>query len=215
MRKFNKLNSFGISVFSILNVWFIKAFWLGRVSGLENLPKTPCIIISNHESYLDFILLGYVFRKKAGIEFTFWAKTKVVKHILWKKYSNIFSTIEVSENGTNRKLNELSIQVIKEGSYVCIFPEGKRTRNGELQKFKEGYLYLASAGSIEVAPVFLENTFKAWPTHQKLPYPKRCNITFLPSFNVPAGLNESQISDLNVQVMEKYQLLKSGPLKPE
>jgi long-chain acyl-CoA synthetase len=215
MGKFNKLNSIGIYFFSILNVWLINACWLGKVSGLKNLPKTPCIIISNHESYLDFILLGYVLRKKAGINFTFWAKTKVIKHILWKTYSNIFSTIEVYENGTNRKLNELSIQVINGGSYVCIFPEGRRTRNGELQNFKEGYLYLAAAGAIEIVPVFLENTFKAWPMHQKLPKPKRCNITFLPSFHVQDNLNEIQISDLNARVMEKYHQFKSGKQKPE
>jgi long-chain acyl-CoA synthetase len=107
------------------------------------------------------------------------------------------------------------MQVINQGIYVCIFPEGKRTRNGELQKFKEGYLYLAASGALEVAPVILENTFKAWPTHQKLPKLKRCNITFLPPFQVSDNLNEAQIGDLNAMVMEKYLDSKTKHLKPE
>jgi 1-acyl-sn-glycerol-3-phosphate acyltransferase len=190
-------------IFAYSTAFLIRSFWLGKIEGLRHIPATPSIIISNHESYLDFLLLGYVFKKKANLNFSFWAKSKVRNHFVWKIYSNIFSTIEV--NGSLRKLNELSQQSLESGKHVCIFPEGKRTRNGELQPFMKGYLRLASTIGIEVIPVFLKNTYGAWPSHKLFPKFQKCNITFYPSIKIPVGLTEEEIDEINLDMMKKYE----------
>lgn len=183
--------------------FLIKTFWLGKTQELSNLPASACIIISNHESYLDFLLIGYSLKREANKNFTFWAKTKVVNHIIWKIYSDLFHSIEV--NGNLRKVFELSQQAIINGEYVCIFPEGKRSRNGELQTFMKGYLRLASSLGIEIAPVFLENTYGAWPSHQKFPHFRKCNISFHPSIKVPIDLTEEELDAFNLTIMKKYE----------
>jgi long-chain acyl-CoA synthetase len=196
-------NSLFIKIFSYTSAFLIRTFWLGKTEGLEYIPDTPCIIISNHESYLDFLLLGYVLRRKANKNFSFWAKTKVLNHFIWKIYSNIFSTIEV--NGSIRKLNELSQQAMERGEYVCIFPEGKRTRNGKLQVFMMGYLRLASLIGTEIVPVYLENTFRAWPSHKLFPRFRKCQITFFPSVAVSKELTEEELEEVNRTMMKKYE----------
>jgi 1-acyl-sn-glycerol-3-phosphate acyltransferase len=208
MRKFNIAQLILLKTFSLANAWMIKTLWLGKVEGLNHIPTSPCVIISNHESYLDFLLLGYVLKRKANKDFRFWAKTKVIQHSIWKIYSNLFNTIEVNESGNFRKLNELSLQALSNGEYVCIFPEGRRTRNGDLQKFKVGYLRLASENGVEVVPVFLENTYETWPTHRSFPSIKRCKITFHPPLEIPKNLTESETEEFNLMVMTKYESFK-------
>jgi 1-acyl-sn-glycerol-3-phosphate acyltransferase len=208
MRKFNIAQSILVKFFSIFNACMIRVLWLGKVEGIQHIPDTPCVIISNHESYLDFLLLGYVLKRKAKKNFRFWAKTKVVNHSIWKTYSRFFDTIEVNENGNYRKLNELSVQALNNGEYVCIFPEGRRSRNGNLQVFKTGYLRLATAANIKVVPAFLENTYKTWPAHRLWPKIRRCKITFHPPFEVPKNLTESETEELNQSIMNKYQSFK-------
>lgn len=187
----------------------IKFMWLGNIKGTQKIPPYPCIIIANHESYLDFLLIGYSLVKKAQIPFKFWAKTKVVNHALWKKYSEIFNAIEVKGNGGFNDLLETSRQAIKSGDYICIFPEGTRSRNGELLPFKLGYLKLASTLGMEVVPVFLENTFHAWPPFKRLPRRKKCNVTFFPSIKISQDMNRSDMEKINKSIMNKYSELKN------
>lgn len=200
-------NLFLTRTFSLLTALVIRSFWLGKTEGLTNIPTTPCILISNHESYLDFLLIGYVLKRKANKNFTFWAKTKVVNHHIWKIYSNIFNSIEVA--GNLRKINELSSQAMNNGHYVCIFPEGKRTRDGKLQPFLKGYLRLASTIGCQIVPVHLENTFIAWPAHRKLPGYKKCNITIYPPIEISKDLTEEEIDQINLTIMEKYESFRS------
>lgn len=196
------MQSIFIRILSIVTAFLIKLFWLGNIKGLSNIPASPCVIISNHESYLDFLLLGYTLKRKAGKSFRFWAKTKVVNHSIWKTYSTFFNSIEV--NGNFRKLNELSLEALNSGEYVCIFPEGQRSRNGDLQPFKEGYLRLASSAGIEVVPAFIENTYQTWPAHKRLPGLRKCNVSFHPSFKISRDLTESEIAAVNLMIMKKY-----------
>lgn len=201
-RNVTVLQSCFIPVVSFFTAILIRIFWLGKIEGLENIPASPCIIISNHASYLDFLLLGYVLKRKSGKKFRFWAKTKVVKHSLWKTYSKLYNSIEV--NGNFRKLNELSAQAIQNGECVCIFPEGQRTRNGTIQSFKSGYLRLAASSGIEVVPAFLENTYLAWPAHNFLPKFRKCHVRFYPSIPIEKNISETMLDELNVRIMKKY-----------
>lgn len=196
------LQSCFIAVVSFFTAFLVRTCWLGKIEGLEHIPASPCIIIANHASYLDFLLLGYVLKRKSGKRFRFWAKTKVVKHGLWKTYSALYHSIEV--NGNFRKLTELSVQAIQNGEYVCIFPEGQRSRNGAIQSFKSGYLHLAASSGIEVVPVFLENTYRAWPAHKVLPTIQKCHVRFYPALPVAKNIPETDLDELNRKIMEKY-----------
>jgi len=200
-------NFFFTRIFSFATASLIRSFWLGKTEGISNIPDSPCILISNHASYLDFLLIGYVLKRKANKNFTFWAKTKVINHFLWKTYSNIFNSIEVV--GNLRKLNELSSQALNKGQYICIFPEGKRSRDGKLQPFKKGYLRLASSIGTNIVPVQLENTFLAWPAHQLLPKFKKCSITFYPPIEISKDLTEDEIDQINLTIMKAYEIFRS------
>jgi 1-acyl-sn-glycerol-3-phosphate acyltransferase len=191
-----------------LTAVLVKSLWLGRIDGISKIPTHPCIIIANHESYLDFLLIGYSLNRKAKIPFIFWAKSKVLRHSLWKIYSGIFGTIEVGDHGGIDKLLETSKQAMQNGNYICIFPEGTRSRTGDLQYFKQGYLRLATDTGKEIVPVFLENTYHAWPSTSRLPKRRKCNITFLSSIQISKNMKKSEIDTINQTIMKTYRELK-------
>ena len=191
----------------------VKFMWLGKITGTKNIPPHPCIIISNHESYLDFLLIGYSLVKIAGIPFQFWAKTKVINHSLWKKYSEIFSAIEVGKCRRMDDLLEISREALKKGNYICIFPEGTRTRTGKLLPFKHGYLKLATALDLEIVPVYIENTFYAWPPFKRLPRRKKCNITFFPPIKIDKDIKKPDLEILNKAIMNRYLEFKAVDAK--
>lgn len=203
MNNFRKIHiAFLTIIISVTTVVLIKLFWLGKIEGEANIPDKPCVVISNHASYLDFLLIGYALNRATKKQFRFWAKTKVVNHFLWKTYSSIFKTIEVKVNSSN--LYKSSIQALNKGEFICIFPEGTRTRNGELLQFKEGYLKFASKVETDIVPVFIENTYEAWPSDKLLPKALKCNITFYPSVKISKDASCFEIEEINLLIMKKY-----------
>lgn len=205
-----KMNRRIINTINYTTAKVVQWMWLGKIAGTHNIPKRPCILIANHGSYLDFLLIGYSLVKIARIPFRFWAKTKVTRHCLWKKYSEIFSTIEVGKDNRASGLIEISGRALEQGSYICIFPEGTRSRTGELLPFKHGYLKLASAYGLEIVPVYLENTFDAWPPQRHLPRKKRCNVTFYPPIKISKDIKKCDIEMLNREIMENYRKYSCG-----
>ena len=140
----------------------------------------------------------------------FHSKTKVLHHSLWKKFSEIFSTIEV---GDHRRLDDLmdrSRKSLEDGNYICIFPEGTRSRTGNLLPFKQGYLKLASTLGLEVVPVYLENTFYAWPASRRMPRRKKCNITFFPPIAIARNMRKNDMEEVNRAIMNRYQEYKNS-----
>lgn len=188
----------------------VQWMWLGEIHGTHNIPGHPCVLIANHQSYLDFLLIGYSLAKIAGVPFRFWAKTKVTRHYLWKKYSEIFSAIEVGKEGGVAELMEISRQALEQGSYICIFPEGTRSRTGELLPFRQGYLRLASAFGLEIVPIYLEHTFDAWPPQKRLPRKRKCDVTFYPPIKIARDMKKPDIEMLNSEIMENYRKFRRG-----
>ena len=58
---------------------------------------------------------------------------------------------------------------MKEGKKVIIFPEGTRSKTGELQPFKPGVSLLISRTEAPVIPAYLHGTFSIWSAKRKLP----------------------------------------------
>jgi 1-acyl-sn-glycerol-3-phosphate acyltransferase len=89
---------------------------------------------------------------------------------------------ERSDSGALRA----AIDVLEAGGRVLVFPEGTRTRDGELGVFRPGLLALLKRTDAPVVPIAIEGAFKAWPIGRK--YPKlRGRIGVSAGTPIPAG----------------------------
>lgn len=134
-----------------------------EVSGLENIQgEGPFIFVSNHISQFDISALqktiplksGFVFKKELARIPLFGWQLLVGPHIVIDR-SNAESALK-SIHKARYKMKTKAVSMI-------LFPEGTRSRDGELQKFKRGAFHLASQVSYPIIPVTIKDSDKLLP----------------------------------------------------
>ncbi|MBN1413313.1 MAG: 1-acyl-sn-glycerol-3-phosphate acyltransferase [Spirochaetales bacterium] len=150
----------------------------GRIEAIENIPEGPCILAFNHESYLDWLLTFHIFNKKYGKKINFLAKYKLFKNPVWKIYLKYSNAIIIDESNTSiiRQAFTAIRRRISSGHIIGIFPEGRRTSNGEMQEGRPGIANLVASTKVPILPVGLKGFYRAWPRHKKIPGVARCTI---------------------------------------
>lgn len=130
------------------------------VSGEENIPPTGIFIASSHGSNLDPPLIG----SYAGSHrVSFIAKRELRDWPLLGRWMVACRALFIRRGGVNRELEEQAMQLAREGGCVCIFPEGTRTRTGELGPGKPGVGKLFLRTGIPVVPAYIDGNYRAWP----------------------------------------------------
>ena len=71
-----------------------------------------------------------------------------------------------------------TLQLLKLGKVVLVFPEGTRTANGELQPFFSGFCVLARRSGATIVPVAIDGAFAAMPRGSRFPRPRRITLVF-------------------------------------
>ncbi|MCK4578241.1 MAG: 1-acyl-sn-glycerol-3-phosphate acyltransferase [Candidatus Marinimicrobia bacterium] len=133
------------------------------VTGLENLvPGQRYIHICNHSSALDIpFALAYLPRPVV-----FMAKQELFKIPLfgWAIWAAGCIPVNRSNRKAARKSVERAIAMLREKPLSMVFfPEGTRTRSGELLPFKKGVFFLALKSRLPLAPMAVSGAFEAVP----------------------------------------------------
>ena len=139
------------------------------IRGLENLPKQPpFVLVANHTSHLDAIVLSSILP---------WRWRNEVSPLAAGDY--FFSSLAVSEfsagvlnalpiwrerqRGQRHELADLRGRLINQSAIYIVFPEGTRSRDGELHTFKPGFATLVAGTSIPIVPCHLDGNSTAFP----------------------------------------------------
>jgi len=133
-----------------------------KIEGLDNVPKNEAlVIVSNHQGAADImILLAYL-----PAYFRFVIKKELFKIPFFGWYLRKAGYVSV-ERGAGEKAHRMFSEaeaVLKSGDNILIFPEGTRSRTGELQPFKRGSLLLAFRAKVRVLPVAIQGSFNILP----------------------------------------------------
>jgi len=152
----------------------VKFLWLGRINGMENIPrKGSFILCANHQSYIDFFLLGSVMERKVY----FLAGEVFFRSKLWRPLVKWTGQIQVDRNSKDKsKVYSAVDKLFKKDNTLCIFPEGTRSRSGNLQHGYNGATKFAYKYKIPIIPIGIVGAFLAWPPQNKMPKIKRVDI---------------------------------------
>lgn len=149
------------------NIWgssFTKLVpgWKIEIVGKEKLNKNAKVIVANHQSQED-ILLMYRLR----VPFRWISKAEVFKIPFYGWMMRLKGDIKLkrSSKSSIKKMIIDAEKALNKGCTLAIFPEGTRSRTGEIGNFKEGAFKLAQNTKLPVQPVVFEGT------GQKLIYP--------------------------------------------
>ena len=184
MNKSTRLFSLRVLIHLILLRPFLKLFFGINVAGKKNIASLDrYIIIANHNSHLDTLLLFYVLpikhilttRPVAAEEY--FSKSKV----LFKLVNYLFRPIWIVRGQeVDDPLREMK-ETLSSGMSIIIFPEGTRGVPGRIERFKTGVGRLAvEYRNMPVIPVFLSGPEKAFPKKSAIPIPIWNNITVGP-----------------------------------
>jgi len=135
--------------------------------GLENIPKEPCIVASNHRSHLDPPVLNSVFPEPLR----FLAKEELFKVPILGKLLPHMGALPVKRGSGDLEVLELALELMHFGCKVGIFPEGTRANPGEFLRPKLGVGLLAIKSQRPVLPVYIEGTDIVFPKGAKFPKP--------------------------------------------
>ncbi|WP_099192582.1 lysophospholipid acyltransferase family protein [Tepidibacter mesophilus] len=127
------------------------------VIGEDNIPEDEAVLfVSNHQGNFDIpILLGFIKKPKAFV-----AKEELRKFPLlstWMEYMNCIF-LNRSNSRESIKAVKQGINNLKQGYSMVIFPEGTRSRDGELGEFKPGALKLATKSKASIVPITINGS---------------------------------------------------------
>lgn len=139
--------------FIIRNILLLWRRW--EVVGLENLPVNGgVLVVSNHISNLDPVVVGCAITRKIH----FMAKVELFKVPLLKTIITLLGAFPVNREKSDRNAIRRTLEILRSGQVVGIFPEGTRSKTGELQKAHVGAAMLAVKGDVPILPIALIGT---------------------------------------------------------
>ncbi|HEY5682101.1 MAG TPA: AMP-binding protein [Sulfuricaulis sp.] len=141
----------------------VAARWLLRLSGTfqrmegsENLPKGPFVVVANHASYLDGIVLTAMLTGS----FSFVVKRELADHLITRVFLRHIGAEFVDRLDLARGVEDARqlVRVAREGRTLVFFPEGTFTRSPGLLPFYLGAFVAAAEAGVPVVPIILRGT---------------------------------------------------------
>lgn len=174
-----------------------------KVEGLHNLDaKTSYVIVANHQSLVDiYVVYGYLPK-----DFK-WVMKKELRSIpILGIACEAMGHIIVDRSNTEAALDTINAarERITDGMSVVFFPEGTRSRLGDLKPFKKGAFRLAIELELPILPVVIHGTDKILPSDTTDLVPGKATLEILPPIET-ASLGEHDIRALSSQARRAIQ----------
>lgn len=137
--------------------------WHVKIMNRKNFRKgVTYVVVSNHQSQLDILMAFNLFR-----HFKWVSKAEIfrVPFIGWNMYMNNYVYLLRGDKESIEKMMKASEKRLREGSSVYFFPEGTRSPEGNVKKFKPGAFILAHKLKLPILPIAISGTHKALPKY--------------------------------------------------
>ncbi len=167
--------------------WVIYAFKLFsflyfrvKPKGTSKIPESPVIFVPNHQSYFDSFFIASFLRRRLLKKTYFYAKEKHFRQAWLKFFASRNNIIIVDVNKELKESIQKMAEVLKQKKNLIIFPEGTRSKTGNLGDFKKTFAILSRELNVPVVPVMIKGAYEALPTGSKFPRPwKKIRVEFL------------------------------------
>lgn len=138
-----------------------------RTAGVRHMPDGPVLILANHESYFDPLLVGVALRRPIS----YLARKTLFRDPWFRWLITNLNAVPIDQEGLGREGLQASVDILQAGNPLLIFPEGTRTEDGRMQPFKAGIMLVLKRCPVPVLPVGIAGAFESFPLHSKVPKP--------------------------------------------
>src|SRR5437016_10967598 len=168
----------------------VSCFYRVRSLGIENLPASGCLLLPNHITWIDALVLQFACPRPIRyiIDQEFYHKPML------RSFMRTVGCIPIDVRHSRSAIRAATEQIAA-GEIVCLFPEGQLTRSGTLLRLRRGYELIAQHANAAVVPVWLDRLwgsvfsfqggkfFTKWP--REIPY--RVTVAFGRSLEAKAA----------------------------
>ena len=135
-----------------------------ELSGLENLPKSGAYIMSpNHQSYLDPFMICPMLPFRIFRNLFFVGAVEYFETPLTQWFARLANLVPVDPDSNLVPAMQAGAFGLAHGKILVLFPEGERSIDGTVKKFKKGAPILAQHVRVPIVPVAIKGVFELWP----------------------------------------------------
>lgn len=182
----------------VVHNWF-NPLWRFRTSGdMITDPRRPYVVVSNHESFVDMLLISHL-----PWEMKWLSKESIFKipGVGWlMQMAGDIRLVRGDKKSIVSAMRGCADRLGKRTS-VMLFPEGTRTRDGELGEFKDGAFRIAIEHQVPVLPLVLDGTFEALQAGSWKMNPTNAEVRVLAPISTE-GLTKDDVPALREQVRD-------------
>ena len=181
-----------------------------NIKGLENVDKNKSYVIAiNHNAMTDILALYFL-----PLGFRWVSKKEVFKIPYIGPLLSIHGDIAIDrKDGRNamRKVTEQGKMWIGRGVSIAMFPEGTRSKDGEIARFKQGAFALAKEAGVEILPVVMHGTRTVLKKNFMVNWRNRLTVSVLPPISAEqvATMEVAELSEMTREMMcQEYEKIR-------
>lgn len=139
-----------------------------RREGARHIPSTgPALLIANHQSFLDPVLIGLAARR----HLRYLARKTLFRNRFFRFLIESLNAVPIDQEGFAREGLKTMIHELRAGNAIIVYPEGERTPHGRMQPFRPGVSLLIKKVETPIIPIGIAGAYDAWPIWRNYPIP--------------------------------------------
>lgn len=163
-----------------------RLLWGARIEGVEHLPRTgPFILVANHCSNLDPLMMGWASGHQIGRVVHFMAKIEMRGWPIIGWLATQAGVYFVRRGERDRAAQRFSLEALAAGRPIAIFPEGTRSRTGRLREGKPGAALIAMRSGVPIVPAGISGTHRSLRGGRRFPRASRVRIRYGEPITLP------------------------------
>ncbi|MGM0507675.1 MAG: AMP-binding protein [Fusobacteriota bacterium] len=184
----------------------LKGYFNLEIKGKENIPKTgPMLITPNHQSFLDAFLISLGLDDKILKDTYFLAKSKHFESKLRKSLAKKTNILVVDINKNLEEGLQKTAKVFDNNKNMVLFPEGARSRTGEIMKFKKVFSILSKEKKVPIIPVVIKGAYEAFSIGNRIPkFKKKIVIEYMPAVYPEKKSYEKIRNEVRAIIKERF-----------
>jgi long-chain acyl-CoA synthetase len=188
-----------------------------RVSGIEKLPKSgPYIISSNHQSYIDPLILGSILPPDVFDKTFAVGTSEIFGQGFMLRLARSLRVVVVDPDANLIPAMRAGAFGLRQGRPLILYPEGERSIDGTPRIFKKGAAILSIHMQVPIVPVAIEGFYEAWPRNK--PFQKFAPLKMVfgdpiippPESEASEAAYEKLTAQLKARVVEMWEGLRSS-----